>query len=94
MEKGRGIAVISTHSSDLLHRIKYHFPERSILFDEDTLQVEQEANTTILKRKSADGSFQFPASTTAQDAWSVVTVLNQLGIGDADIQSALENVCA
>jgi UDP-N-acetylmuramoyl-tripeptide--D-alanyl-D-alanine ligase len=91
LEKHRGVGIVSKRSSDLLHRIKYHFPERTILFDAESLKCRSTSGECLeLQIDGAEAPFDIATTCSAADAWCVITACRQMGLSDRQIADRLK----
>ena len=89
LEKNRGIGIVSRRSQDLLHRIKYHFPERTLLFDGAQVQSEPSTNGLVMRLRDCPQQFEIATACSAGDAWCVIAACRQLGLDDRAIAERL-----
>lgn len=89
MDKARGIGIISNRSFGLMHRIKYHFPERTIKFDASTISLKSDSDGVTIEVEPDAEQFVFRGEWIPSDCWSVITVCKQLGFEPGEIQQGL-----
>lgn len=92
LDKQRGIGIISHRSQDLMHRIKYHFPERTVKFDSSLVRLEEGGDAVTVELVETQEKFEFPNGWVAADCWSVVSVCKQLGMATSEIAKGLKSL--
>ncbi|HEY9776250.1 MAG TPA: hypothetical protein V6C81_20980 [Planktothrix sp.] len=90
MDKNRGSGIVSKRSRDLLRRLKYHFGERTKLFDDDEIKIETaEDGRSIMHIVGSSVGFPLGAEIKPADLWCAVQACKQIGLPDDRIASRL-----